>query len=185
MLFCIFVAMQKRFFFLFFVCSLMGGVSAHEFYFAYAELSYNEFTNNLEGTLIFSTHDLEKAIEPNGSLIGLFDKLDVSSPTTRLIEAYLNEHFKLSYGCALDSNAVDVFCMSSFTLEGLVTQLNGTIECYISMPVNAIYAPVYCQFNALMEQFPLQQNKLTFTYRQHKETVNFIAIDTQHTLKLQ
>ena len=54
----------------------MGGVSAHEFYFAYAELSYNEFTNNLEGTLIFSTHDLEKAIEPNGSLIGLFDKLE-------------------------------------------------------------------------------------------------------------
>jgi len=53
------------------------------------------------------------------------------------------------------------------------------------MPVNALYAPVYCQFNALMEQFPLQQNKLTFTYRQHKETVNFIAIDTQHTLKLQ
>ena len=35
---------------------------AHEFYFAYAELTYNELQQRFEGTIIFTTHDLERAI---------------------------------------------------------------------------------------------------------------------------
>lgn len=147
---------------------------AHEYYFAYAELTYNELQKRFEGTIIFSTHDLERAIEPKGTLIGQFEKLDERSTELRLIENYINQHFQINYGCALDSNAVDAFCRSQFTLEGIVTQLNGTIECYVSSSAGAFYNPVQFQFDALMERFPAQQNKLTFIYRNQKETLNFI-----------
>ena len=158
---------------------------AHEFYFAYAELTYNELQKRFEGTIIFSTHDLERAIEPKGTLIGKFEMLDEGSPELRLIEHYINQHFQINYGCALDSNAVDAFCLSKFSLEGIVTQLNGTIECYVSSAVIALYNPVQFKFDALMEQFPAQQNKLTFTYRNQKETLSFLRNETQKYFSLQ
>lgn len=158
---------------------------AHEFYFAFAEISYNEIANRLEGTLIFTTHDLERAIEPKGSLVGQFENLQESSAELKLIEQYINQHFQITYGCALDSNAVDAFCQTKFTLEGIVTQLNGTIECYISAPVSTIYTPLRIQFDALMERNPNQQNKCTITSRNQKETLNFLYNDNQkyYTLK--
>ena len=152
---------------------------AHEFYFAYAELTYNELQQRFEGTIIFTTHDLERTLEPKGTLIGKFEKLDETSAELKLIEHYINEHFQINYGCALDSNAVDAFCQSKFTLEGIVTQLNGTIECYVSSSAGSLYNPVQFKFDALMEQFPSQQNKITFTYRNQKETLSFLLYDTQ------
>ena len=157
---------------------------AHEYYFAYAELTYNELQKRFEGTIIFTTHDLERTIEPKGTLIGKFEKLDETSAELKLIELYINEHFQINYGCALDSNAVDAFCLSKFTLEGIVTQLNGTIECYVSSSAGALYNPVQFKFDALMEQFPSQQNKLTFTYRNQKETLSFLLYDTQKYITL-
>jgi hypothetical protein len=66
---------------------------AHEFYFAYAELAYNEMNQKFEGTLIFTTHDLEKALEPKGSLIGKLEKSDERSTLRTQLESYLNQHF--------------------------------------------------------------------------------------------
>lgn len=157
--------------------ALLPKLYAHEFYFAYAEINYNEINRRFEGTLIFTTHDLERAIEPKGTLIGKFEKLDETSAELKRIEQYINQHLQITYGCALDSNAVDAYCQSSFTLEGIVTQLNGTIACYISAPVSAIYNPLHFKFDALMERFPNQQNKLTFTYRNQKETFSFLLYD--------
>ena len=131
---------------------------AHEFYFAYAELTYNELQQRFEGTIIFTTHDLERAIEPKGTLIGKFEKLDETSAELKLIEHYINEHFQITYGCALDSNA---------------------IECYISSSAGALYNPVQFKFDALMERYTNQQNKLTFTYRNQKETLSFLLYDQQ------
>lgn len=152
---------------------------AHEFYFAYAELTYNELQKRFEGTIIFSTHDLERAIEPKGSLIGKFEKLDETSAELKVIENYINQHFQITYGCALDSNAADIICMSQFTLEGIVTQLNGTIECYVSSNAGSLYNPVQFKFDALMERYTNQQNKLTFIYRDQKETLSFLLYDQQ------
>jgi len=182
--FCIFVAMLKTTLSFFIVFAFSVTSFAHEYYFAYAELTYNELQKRFEGSIIFSTHDLERAIEPKGTLIGQFEKLDERSTELRLIENYINQHFQISYGCALDSNAADAFCRSQFTLEGVVSQLNGTIECYVSSSVNAFYNPVQFQFDALMEQFPAQQNKLTFIYRDHKETLSFLRYDTQKYFSL-
>ena len=158
--------------------SAISTTFAHEYYFAYAEISYNELQQRLEGSLIFTTHDLERSIEPKGTLIGKFEKLDETSAELKRIENYINQHFQIIYGCALDSLAADVICISQFLLEGVVTQLNGTIECYISASIPALYNPIQIKFDALMEQFPGQQNKLTFIYRQQKETLSFLLNDS-------
>ena len=158
--------------------SAISTTFAHEYYFAYAEISYNELQQRLEGSLIFTTHDLERSIEPKGTIIGKFDKLDETSAELKRIENYINQHFQIIYGCALDSLAPDVICISQFLLEGVVTQLNGTIECYISAAIPALYNPIQIKFDALMEQFPGQQNKLTFIYRQQKETLSFLLNDS-------
>jgi len=149
-------------------------VLAHEFYFAYAELTYNELAKRFEGTIIFTTHDLEKALEPKGSLMGKLESSDESSPIRTILENYINQHLQITYGCALDSNAIDAICKSKFILEGIVPHLNGTVECFISSPSTAFYPPLSAQFSALTEVFAGQQNKLTFIYRQEKQTLNFI-----------
>ena len=164
--------------------SAISTTFAHEYYFAYAEISYNELQQRLEGSLIFTTHDLERSIEPKGTIIGKFDKLDETSAELKRIENYINQHFQIIYGCALDSLAPDVICISQFLLEGVVTQLNGTIECYISAAIPALYNPIQIKFDALMEQFPGQQNKLTFIYRQQKETLSFLLDDSSKYITL-
>ncbi|MFM8595717.1 MAG: DUF6702 family protein [Flavobacteriales bacterium] len=178
--------MPKFVFSVFFFLVSSTAPFAHEFYFAFAEMSYNEMSRRFEGTIIFTTHDLEKALDPKGSLIGKLEISDESSPIRTQLEQYINQHFNITYGCALDSNAVDAFCQSYFTLEGIATKLNGTIECYISSSkVAGFYAPVSIQFDALLEIYPAQQNKLTFLYRQDKFNLNFIPGKLIQTIPLQ
>ncbi len=176
--------MRKVLFLLLVIGSSFSQSWAHEFYFAYAELAYNEMNQKFEGTLIFTTHDLEKALEPKGSLIGKLEQSDESSPIRAQLEKYINQHLHISYGCALDSNAFDAVCQTQFILEGISPALNGTIECYISAPAKLLYLPAHLglnystilnvQFDALFESFSGQQNKLTLIYRNQKETLNFI-----------
>lgn len=182
--FCIFVAMRKVLFLLLVMGSSFSKSWAHEFYFAYAELAYNELNQKFEGTLLFTTHDLEKALEPKGTLIGKLERSDESSPIRTQLEKYINQHLHISYGCALDSNAFDVLCRTNFTVEGISPALNGTIECFISAPATLLYLPAHLgqpystilqvQFDTLFESFSGQQNKLTLIYRNQKETLNFI-----------
>ena len=176
--------MRKVLFLLLVLGSSFSKSWAHEFYFAYAELAYNEMNQKFEGTLIFTTHDLERALEPKGSLIGKLEKSDERSTLRTQLESYINQHFYIRYGCALDSNAYDVMCYTQFTLEGISPALNGTLECYISAPAKLIYLPTHLglaystfleiHFGALFETFSGQQNKLTLIYRNQKETLNFI-----------
>ncbi len=182
--FCIFVPMRKVLFLLLVMGYSFSKSWAHEFYFAYAELAYNELNQKFEGTLLFTTHDLEKALEPKGTLIGKLERSDESSPIRTQLEKYINQHLHISYGCALDSNAFDVLCRTNFTVEGISPALNGTIECFISAPATLLYLPAHLgqpystilqvQFDTLFESFSGQQNKLTLIYRNQKETLNFI-----------
>ncbi len=192
--FCIFVAMRKVLFILLVMGSSFSKSWAHEFYFAYAELAYNEMNQRFEGTLIFTTHDLEKALEPKGSLIGKLEQSDESSPIRNQLEKYINQHLHITYGCALDSNTFDAVCQTQFTLEGISPSLNGTIECYISAPATLVYLPTHLglpyktilnmQFDALFETFSGQQNKLTLIYRNQKETLNFIPGKETQTISI-
>jgi hypothetical protein len=100
--------MRKLFFLLLVFSSSFSKSWAHEFYFAYAELAYNEMNQKFEGTLIFTTHDLERALEPKGTLIGKLEKSDETSTLRKQLESYINQHFHIRYGCALYSNAYDV-----------------------------------------------------------------------------
>jgi hypothetical protein len=176
--------MRKVFFLLLVFGSSYSKSWAHEFYFAYAELAYNEMNQRFEGTLIFTTHDLERALDPKGSRLGKLELSDESSPIRGELEAYINQHLSIQYGCAIDSNSFDAMCNTQFILEGISPALNGTIECYISAPAKLIYLPtqlglsystiLMVQFDALFETFSGQQNKLTLIYRNQKETLNFI-----------
>lgn len=176
--------MRKVFFILLVFSSSFSKSWAHEFYFAYAELAYNEMNQKFEGTLIFTTHDLERALDPKGSRVGKLEQSDESSPIRGELEAYINKHLSIQYGCAIDSNTFDAMCYTQFILEGISPALNGTIECYISTPAKLLYLPTYLglsystilivQFDALFETFSGQQNKLTLIYRNQKETLNFI-----------
>jgi hypothetical protein len=186
--------MRKILVFLLFALVLQNKAWSHEFYFAYAEVAYNELEQRFEGTIVFTTHDLEKALDPRGSLIGKLEQSDESSPIRTQLEKYINQHLLISYGCALDSNAFDAFCTTQFSLEGISPQLNGTIECFVSAPVTLIYLPasfglpytniLNIHFDALFDTFSGQQNKLTFIYRNQKETLNFIPGKEDQTIPL-
>ena len=100
------------------------------------------------------------------------------------MEAYLNKFLTLHYGCALDSNAVDAYCSANWSIESFQIMKNGTIELYFSAPAKQVYTLIQVDFRFLMDAFPDQQNKLTFIYREDRETQSFTKTQATHYFAL-
>ena len=64
---------------------------AHDFYFAFAEVAYDEITERLQVTVIVTTHDLEKSLLANGNEVHVSAANTSDSSVVRLIERQLNK----------------------------------------------------------------------------------------------
>lgn len=157
---------------------------SHQFYFAFAEIEYNEMTQTFEGSVVATAHDLELALMNSHGLQTKLEKVTPKSSEVKIIERYLNQFLTLRYGCALDSNAIDAYCSADWTIESFQILKNGTIELYFSAPAKTIYTLVQVDFRFLMESFPDQQNKLTFIYREDRKTQSFTKTQSQHYFAL-
>ena len=162
-------------------------VSAHAFYFAYAEVEYNELSQQLEVSLSGTTHDLQTAIEKEfHHKCNNWGKQNISAKDSSMLLKYINNHLRFRYGCALDSNAIDAYCSSEFHLEGIQFNLDGSFMCFLSSPMKTIYLnSLSAQFDFLMESFPEQQNKLTFLQRDKSQTLVFIKPQQSQAIKLE
>lgn len=144
----------------------------HEYFFAFAEVEYNEMDRKLEATLTLTTHDLERYLQERNVIqkdlkSALEDSLSLIS-----IERELNQHFKLDF--AKENSIMDGVELLKFDLEGFDTHLTGTIQLYLSMRINQELQNMVITFDLLMDEYPEQQNKLTFIYRDQKKTYLFL-----------
>ncbi len=136
---------------------------AHDFYFAFAEVAYDEITEQLQVTVIATTHDIEKSLLINGNKAILSAENTGDSLLIALLSNVLNNGLQFSSG---DKR-------SDLKLEGFEPQLNGTTLFYLSCPFKN-EGDISISFSLLMDVFPEQQNKITWIYRGSKETYVFL-----------
>lgn len=144
---------------------------AHDFFFAFAEVEYNEISGRIEATITVTTHDFEKSLRDKeiGSIS--LSKAKSDSVTLDKVKQELLKGFSVS----LNGNKAD------FILDGMDVMLNGVTNFYFSADVKTEginQASIY--FGLLMETFPDQQNKATFIARGAKTSLIFL-----HQLKTQ
>lgn len=140
---------------------------AHEFYFSYAEIEWNDFEERFEGTVIFTQHDLERAlsIDLSGAKLG-------SSDSTALIN-YLNAHLSINE--------------RKWSFVGHESKLTGEFYLYITSEKKALQnnAVLKTRYDLLMDVFPEQQNKLEVTIRGKKYHAVYMTHDRSESIELE
>ena len=159
---------------LFILSLLFANISAaHEYYFAFAEVEYDEMNGRIEATLTVSTHDFEFYLQQKGITQGDLNKTKSDSLKMQLIEAEIIKHFNI---IAIGSSEVKSTneSLSKMKLEGFETNLTGTVEFYLSIEVYQPLKTIEFTFDVLMDQHSNQQNKLYFITRDKKRTIDFL-----------
>ncbi len=164
-----------RFIFLSILFTMSSALSmAHDYFFAFAEMEYNEVTQRVEATVMVTTHDLEKMFEMNDNQIIRIDAQQKDSTTTKLVNDYILDHFQLK-----TSNQ-----SCQFQLVGFETALNGITNFYYESQPIELMSPFSIQFDVLMDQYPQQQNKITLIYRDKSYTHDFLSNQRTAIIKL-
>lgn len=138
--------------------------NAHQYFFAFAELEYNAIQEKFEGTLIFSAHDLEDVLMEKGIVNAKFDKVLHDSTTIASIGQELFRNFHLTHKTQK---------VTLIPVDFRITE-NGLLEFYFSSTKVQITEAIDVEFSNLMDEFPQQQNKITFIYHGKKQTVAFL-----------
>lgn len=167
----IFNAIIMKYLIFSFLLTLSLHANAHEFFFGFAEVEYNDMSRTFEATLVFTAHDVEKCVEglniPEGS--------ETSSDDILKLSEYINKTFSISCG----NNSVN------WSIVGVESFLNGTVNIYIISQEIEITNELNIKFNSLMERFENQQNKITLLFRGESFTKAFLKNDYNKTIKLE
>jgi hypothetical protein len=164
--------MKLLFFVLFFVC--YSKTFAHSYFFAFAEVEYNVMQEKLEGTLIFTRHDLEEALIKKGIISSTFEKLQHDSLSISAIGNTLFNDFKFF------SNQIPIKLSA---LDFSLTK-NGLIEIYFKSEKVKLSQNFELQFNSLMDIYPKQQNKITFIQNSEKRTYVFMNNESRRKITI-
>lgn len=177
--------MSKNFLlvFLLFVSSI---TFAHKYYFAFAEVEYNEMNKSLEATIIASAHDIESVLRETDVISNSLDYAKKNKKEYYAINDYINKNFSIYavdslYFLALDSALPPQI---EFVLVGFEVLLNGDVQFYLSAKITNPINQFYVKFDLLMDEFSEQQNKLTFRFRGKKFTYNFLNATRKQLIKL-
>ncbi len=128
----------------------------------------------LEGTLIFTSHDLEEVLMAKGIITSKFEKLQHDSITISALGNALFNDFKFySNQVPIKLNALD------FSLTK-----NGLIEIYFKSEKVKLSQDFELQFESLMDIYPKQQNKITFIQNNEKQTYVFMNNETRRKITI-
>ena len=145
---------------------------AHKYYFGFAEVEYNQMQERIEGTLIFSLHDLEDVLLKKGIIQKKIEKLEHDTITMKRISEEIFSSFTISHQKQnIQLNLMDFFLAKT-----------GTIELYFTSEKIRLNNRIEIQFSTLMAEFPEQQNKITFIQQTGKQTAVFLSKETINEL---
>lgn len=153
---------MKFFIQIIFCILLSSSASAHAFYFAYAEVEYNEISQKLEATIECTSHDLEKALSTN---VGFRIDDGISESEVIEIEEYVNATLSIK---SIGEEK------SRFNYIGMELSLNGVLYLYFESERIVLDNTPKVLFSFLMDSLPEQQNKLTFIRNGKQVTLAFL-----------
>ncbi len=155
------------------MCTSMS--SAHNYYVGFSELKYNDFTQQFELSIELSLHDIEQE---------LMTKKVIQRP----LSTYSNDALKCAKIAAEITKSFLVTANEkacTLNYQGMEIQLNGLVTFYFSSDKLEIpLASLSVQFDTLMESLKDQQNKLTFIYRNQKQSYLFLQTIKKQEIKL-
>ncbi|MFT5778985.1 MAG: hypothetical protein ACI837_001942 [Crocinitomicaceae bacterium] len=145
-------------------CVIQTMVFGHDYFFAFAEVEYDDITQQFESTLVISSHDLEKVLREKNVSIDSIPGMDENSQLYKELQSIISAHFHISSG---EQN-------SSFKIVGAELLFSGVVEIYMESTPIALEASLEISFDLLMQKYPEQQNKLTLYYRSQSYTATFM-----------
>lgn len=162
-------------------------LKAHPYFFAFAEVEYNELSRSLEATIIGSAHDVESLLKENKIISTALDEALKNNKEYFAINTFLNKHF-----CIHSFDSLSLVTLDSelppqleFILDGFEVLMNGEVQFYLSTKIAHSTNLFYVKFDLLMDKFPEQQNKLTMRYRNSKNTFNFLTTTKSQFIRLE
>jgi hypothetical protein len=158
--------------FLFFASGLSF---AHNYYFSFAEVEYNDFCGCFESSITVTTHDFEHVLRKNNLLNKNLETSLNDNKLKQNIISLINVGFQIT----LQNRNIE------FHLEGNEIGLNGLTTFYLSSNPIDLSEEILFTFSLLMNEFPEEQNKLTFIFRGQKTTMNFISNQFTHSINLE
>jgi len=173
-------------FILVFILFVSSFTFAHTYYFAFAEVEYNEMNKSLEATIIASAHDVESVLRENDVISKSLDYAKKNKKEYYATNDFLNKHFSVYTGDSLSFSTLDSSLppQLEFVMDGFEVLLNGDVQFYLSAKIQNPINQFYVKFDFLMEKFPEQQNKLTFRFRDKKFTNNYLTTTRIQLIKL-
>ena len=157
---------MKKLFAVFAFFSALFSANAHEYYFAFGEVEYNESTRKLEITLEVNAHDLEFDMKKSGTILnGHIEEQAQNRDFKKQLEIYLVQGFSITN---------DDLTLT-LTLLGFDVMPNGLLYAYMESQPVELDKRLFFTFDLLMESFPDQQNKITFIRNKQKQTAVFLA----------
>lgn len=157
--------LTMRLLFIVLILSTVGfQLHAHNYYFGFAEMQYNATTQTLETTLVLSAHDLEDVLKSKKIIARELEFLEKDSLTIATLENFVNSEFIVSSGAI----------RAHFSLLGFEVIKNGLVQIYLLSSPLVLGKSIDISFSILMNEFPEQQNKLTFIHNKQKRTAVFL-----------
>ena len=155
---------MKKYSILFFSILFSLNLSAHPFYFSYAEIEYNEFCNCFEGFISLSSHDFEELLNEEKNTKTSISKAMNDSLLKKEINEILNSGLSFSAG----RQEIRI------QLEGYESEMNGLTRFYFKTQPFKNSEEIIVEYDLFMEKYKEQQNKLTIIQRDKKVTIDFL-----------
>ena len=166
---------MRSFLFLFFLLLTSLSANAHEYFFGFAELTYNEADAKYEGTLILSTHDLEDWLKKRGVTLTELEFQQFDEDLFSQMEIELFKGFKLSQnGREMKLHGL-----------GFETDNTGTTQIYFQSEKTTKSAKIDVTFDILMDVYPKQQNKITYRDAEFSVTTIFLFNKPTSSISIQ
>ena len=157
------------------LCSLQSLAFGHDYFFAFAEVEYNDISQQFEATVSVSSHDLERIFEGKNWSIDDLESTDENVENFKAISNWMLKQFVVSS----NENSAD------FTVIGCEVELSGMIRFYLESAPIEVSNALTIRFDLLMGDFPEQQNKLTLYYRDQIITKSFLQTAYVQEIRLE
>ena len=167
--------MIKKLTFFLFIFLVSNSSFAHSYYFSFAEVEYNDFCGCFESSITVTTHDFEYVLRKNNLLNKNLETSLNDNKLKQNIISLINVGFQITF----QNRNIE------FHLEGNEIGLNGLTTFYLSSNPIDLSEEILFTFSLLMNEFPEEQNKLTFIFRGQKTTMNFISNQFTHSINLE
>lgn len=139
-------------------------ISAHAYYFAFAEMEYNSTNQNFEISIRCTGHDFEHYMQHRERIIPSLEEAKSNPLALKLIEQTILEEFTIQIN---EQNL-------RLTLLGLEVNTKDEVIFYLTSNPIPLPEEVHVKFDLLMNFFPEQQNKLTLIKQQEKSYYSFL-----------